>query len=1149
MARSAFNTEVKRTITRSLGRFIALFAIVALGCGFYAGLRMTCPDMKQSVDQYLDGTHFMDLHVVSTMGLTDDDLAALHQVDGVAGVMGAYETDVLGTMGDSTYTIRVHSLPTSAADSTCSDGVHVESADTNYLNRPMLSDGRWPENPDECVVSNDRVLDSPVSIGESIQITGGTDNLDDVLTTRTLTVVGFVHAPYYISSASMGTSSLGSGIVDEFVYVPESTFVADLPYTEAFVTVEGADALACTTDAYDARVSEVMDNVKAIASEREAARLAQLKGDAQTELDSAKADFQQQRSDVQAQLDDAQAELDEAAAQIAASQEQLDQGWASYYEGAAQLEAEGESAQARLNAAYQELTENQAQLDEGTAQLSSARTQLQEQRSTLQGKQDEWDAANETYQQGAAELQARTAAFDQALAAAGISREVLAGMVSGAIPTPPGMEGQVAALAAAQSQLDQAEKQAQDAKAQLDAGKQQLDAGWAQLEAVQSQLDNKNAQMEAARMQLADGWSQYNQLKDQVETQLAQARAQLAASRTQLEEGASRLEQGRADYESGLSEYQRNAQEAEQQFADAQAQLDEAQAAIDGIATPEWLVMGRDKNVGYVSYTNDADRVDHIASVFPFIFFLVAALVALTSMTRMVEEERVLIGTYKALGLGRSRIASKYLIYALAASCLGALVGILVLGKLLPAIIMVAYAIIYYVPQGSLPYDPAISGLAAGLGIGITVAATLGAAFATLREKPAALMLPRAPAAGKRILLERITPLWRRLSFSWKVTMRNVFRYKRRFLMTVIGIAGCTALLLTGWGLHDSINDIIDVQYGELVHYNAIVTMEDDATDAEEADMRSVMDDQAQVADYTRAMRDTMLAEKPDGSNARCGIVVPEDNNAFSSMRTMRERKGHHSATLDDDAVLIDEKLATMLGVKEGDTITLAEQDIMGNATERTHDFTVTGIVENYIYDYVFIGHDAYVRVMGQEPAYASYYARTVADVGSRDEFASKLAENGGVRTVAYNDETIDSYRTMLRSVDMIVVVLVVAAAALAFIVLYNLTNINIEERVREIATLKVLGFTKKETYAYIFREIMILAVLGALLGLVFGIFLEGFVVVSAEVDQVMFGRTIHPPSFVVSFVLTMVFSVAAMVSMRGKIARIDMVESLKSNE
>lgn len=1176
--KSAFNTETLRSITHSLGRFLAIAAIVALGTGFYAGLRMTAPDMKLAADEYFDGTSLMDIRVLSTLGLTDDDIAVLRHVEGVEAVMPARETDVMASIDGEQYATRVHSLPDAARTSDTSDGVHARSDDPDYLNRPLLVRGSWPQKTGECVLSANLVENDAIAVGDTLTITEGVQDVDQTLVTRTYTVTGFVNAPYYATSSSMGETTLGSGSIQQYMYVPESDFSADLPYTEAYLTVRGAANERASSDAYQRLVDEVADRIKALAPEREQARVDQLKSDAQKELDEKRADYEGERADAQSQLDDAKRQLDDAAATIAASEQELADGQAAYDSGASELASRRASAQAQLDDAERQIAEGQAQLDAQRPQLDDAAGQLQAARAQWQQGADALAAAWGDWQRQSDELDAgiTRAQAGVADAAAGVDRiqkgiDALEEQIKQLDPDKDAQK-----IAELRAEQDALKAQQQDLRAQMalvqatlddlvNVQKPKLEAARAELQGKQDVLDSSKVELEQQQAAYEGGKAQFDasaRKLDQARADLAssrsQADAQIAAAQQQLDDAASRLqdgraqlEQGRADYDSGLAEYEQKKSDADAQLADAERRLDDAQKQIDDLERPEWLVMDRTANYGAASFEADADRVDSIAAVFPFIFFLVAALVALTTMTRMVEEERALIGTFKALGYRRTRIASKYLAYAAAASGIGSILGILALSQVLPAVIMKAYGIIYFVPELPLPLpvDPGFAGLAAGLGVGVTLFATWAAVAATLRERPAQLMLPRAPKAGKRIVLERIGPLWRHLSFSWKVTFRNLFRYKKRFVMTVIGIAGCTALLLTGLGLSNAINDIIDKQFGEITKYNAVVTLADDLSSEEQRRIDDLLDDGSLVTAHTLVMRQNMLAGGPDEQDKRMELVVPEDPASFDRFVALNTRVGHHPVKLDDDGLVLTEKLAAELGVRAGDAVTLTEQDAIGNATGTSYEATVTGIVENYVYHYAYMGPALYEQLMGKAPDYRTVLAVTTSDPDLRVQFSNDLLAAGGVKTVAYNDETIDAYRDMMSSVNMIVVVLVTAAAALAFIVLYNLTNINITERMREIATLKVLGFTPREMNAYIFREIFLLAAIGCAVGLVLGVWMEGFVVVTAEVDQIMFGRAIHPTSFLLAFLLTMLFTVLVMLAMRGKLRRIDMVESLKSNE
>ena len=889
----------------------------------------------------------------------------------------------------------------------------------------------------------------------------------------------------------MGSTSLGSGQLATFAYVPEGAFAEDFPYTEAFVTVAGAREAQWATDDYQLLVDATASRINGISDDLLASRLDGIRADAQAELDESRADFEAERADALQKLDDAQAELDDAKAKLD--------------DAAAKLA----SSQATLDSSARDLASGQAQVDSGRAELEAQRA-----------------AAEEQFAAAEAQLDAAQASYDAAMAQRAMLVEQLA-------------QAQAAG--------------AYDVVAQLEAAIAQIDA---QTAGVPEQIAQGRAQLDEQR-------SQAQASMDAAEGELASSQAAIDSGRAQLESGRRQLASGRSEYEDGLAQYEEGANElsaqradAEEQFADAEAKLADAQADVDAIADTEGEVYVLDltKNIGAESFKSDAGRIDQIAQVFPFLFFLVAALVSLTTMTRMVEEERVLIGTFKALGYSKARITSKYLIYAIVASGVGAIIGIVALSKFLPWFIMGAYAIIYAVPCRPCPIDPAMTAAAAGLGVGITVIATWFAAASTLRERPAFLMLPRAPKAGKRILLERIRPVWRRLSFSWKVTSRNLFRYKRRFIMAIVGIAGCTALLLTGLGLQNAINDIIDKQYGELYHYNTIVRMDSDSTDDEKSQVEQRVEEDAsgEYAWLATANKQAQSISDDDGADVsqhRVDIVVPEHPDTFSDFNTMRTREGHEELALSDEGVLVSEKLAMELSLTVGSTFSIFDEDAVGDATGDGREVTVAGIMENYVGHYVYFTPTLYEQVMGEEPVFTTLYANEVEDEGAREVLSDELLATDGVKTVTYNDETIDSYRTMLKSVDSVVVVLVIAAALLAFVVLYNLTNINITERVREIATLKVLGFTPREVDAYIYRETLLLAVIGALVGLLLGIVMEGFVVVTAEVDQVMFGRDIHAASFIIAFLLTMVFSVIVTLAMRPKLRRIDMVESLKSNE
>ncbi|MDO4797322.1 MAG: FtsX-like permease family protein, partial [Coriobacteriales bacterium] len=896
-------------------------------------------------------------------------------------------------------------------------------------------------------------------------------------------------------------------------------------------------------------------------------------------------------ADAERQLEDGAAELDRSAAELERGAKQLEQGRKDFESGRKQLldqlgakdlasakqtlQAQREEAEQGI-AALEEAQAGAQQIVDGKAALAQSKQEAEQGRAEWTSGSDQLLSALAAQGMPAGSVQEACAGLEQAIAqqqAAGAPEQALAPLQEAlaqaqrlAAADEELTRGEQA-LAQAQDELAGAEQQllaglaaqgleATDAAAaipQLEARKEQASAGVAQidegldgiarLETAQGELDENAKKIADGRRQIASGRSQLESGQREFEEQRADAYRQLDEAQDQLDDARRELEDGLAEYEDGK-------REAQEELDDAKRQLDDAQKKVDELELPDIYMLDRSKSEGAVTYHDDSNRIDSIARVFPFMFFLVAALVALTTMTRMVEDDRILIGTYKALGYSTARIASKYLWYAGLASATGAVLGILALSQVLPYIITSSYAIIYTVPLHPfpLPIDLPIALASGGLGVGVTLVATWAAVVASLREVPATLMLPRAPASGKRILLERAGPVWRRLSFSWKVTCRNLFRYKRRLAMTVVGISGCTALLLVGFGLHDAIWDIIDCQYGPIIHYDTTIGLDDDATEIDVAKVIDLLEDTGEVSDIERVQQENMqVGTQEGGSTMRVQVIIPRTASELERVVTLRNRQSHEPIAFGDSTVVVTEKIALKYHIAPGDEILLYDQDTIGNVKGSGHRLKVSGVAENYVGNLVYVGRDAWRAVDDAQPVFSTIYATTNPSEEVRSNLADELRERDDVSTVIFSDETINLYRNMLSVVDFVVVVLIVSAGLLAFIVLYNLTNINVEERVREIASLKVLGFTKGEVYAYIYREIALLAILGDVLGMALGTYLASFVITTAEVDYVMFGRTIHLPSYAYSFVITLVFVGLVMLIMRRKLDRVDMVESLKS--
>ena len=1084
--KSAFNKEIVRSITQSVGRFAAIAIISLLGAGVYAGLRMAAPDMRISGDEFFDGAALYDVSVMTTLGLDDDSLAMIRNVEGVGGVMAVHRSDAMALVGDGSYTAAVESSPVdSARESDTTDGVHAFSDDSNYLNRLILEEGSWPSSGTECVVGVDAAREHGISPGSTIvlsedtsagstEATGSDDNDDDddepTFAHDELVVAGLVNSPAYGSSSMLGTTKLGTGELELYIYVPDEVFNQELPYSMAYLSVPGALAEQWDSPAYDEAVAPVKANLEKLAPDLANKRYQAVVAKAQKELDDAREEYLEKRADAEAELADARDELEDAQNDLSEAKDKLDDGKSDVEKGRKELV----SAHKKLKDAYDTLEASRKKLDASRKQLDESYAQL-----------------NQTYEQ---------------------IKQMEAGIQSGAITDPQTI-----------AQYEYISSEYQKGLAQYEAGLAAYTQGLSQYEEGLAQYEKGKADYEKGVAKYNSGLSDYN-------------------------DGVAEYEDGIAKYENGVAEYEDGVAEANKEFADAEKELADAQKKIDDIEYPDVYVMDRSKNTGAAALSSDAEGIDQIALFIPYMFFLVAALVSLTSMTRMVDEERLNIGTHKALGYGKARITSKYLIYGSLASGLGSAVGAIALGKLLPWFILVSYGISYAIPVYAIPIDAGIVARAVGFSVGITLVATWGAAASTLRARPAALMLPRAPKAGKRIVLERIKPLWSRLSFSHKVTARNLLRYKRRFFMAVVGVAGCTALLMIGFGLRDAIGGIVNNQYTVLTSYDAVVRVDDEITEDQRAAVVREFGGDG-VESYLDVADFNLIAEG-ETDDMRIEVVVPSDAGRLADFVTLRNRETSDPLSLEDGRIVLTEKAADVLGVSTGDTVTLYDEDDVGDKTGSGRSFVVGGITENYLGHFAYLLPEVYRSAYGEEPTYdLSYLKLSDTSESATKELSNRLLAFEGVNTVSFVSDKISTYEGMLDVMNKLIYVVMLLSAALAFVVLYNLTNINITERVREIATLKVLGFTRREVSTYIFREIMVMALIGALAGCVLGVPLTFYIARAAETANMMFGRTIEPLSFVLSFVLTMVFAAIVAFSMRGKLRRVNMVESLKSIE
>lgn len=983
MKKKALRKDFFVEVRKSRNRFLSILFIVALGVSFYSGIQSAAPDMKRSGDVYFDREKLMDLKVVSTLGLTEEDLLELEKTKGIEKAEGAYMTDVLCGEGDNQKVL------------------HLESV-TEEFQKLQPDEGTLPSKADECFLDAQAAQAFDVHVGDTITVQEEGEGNDSVLKRKTFTVAGIGGSPAYIAF-SRGNTMLGSGEVLGFCYILPENFDMDV-YTQVFLSVEGAEEEVAFTDAYDSLVATAKEKVEELSEKRCQVRYDEVTGEAQEKIDDAKQELADGRKESDEKLADAEKTLTDG-------EEELEQG--------------------------------KKDLEDGKKQLSEARTQLDEQKTAL----------------------------------------------------------------------DEQEEQLKTAEAQFGGSTPEIEAG--------------KTKIAEAREQLSEG-----------EKELETKESELAKAEETIKENETKLADGRKDYEEAKKEAEDKIAEGEDKIADAEADL----AALE---FPAWTVSDRNDMTDYSGYADNANQMKSLGAVFPVLFFLVAALISLTTMTRMVEEERTQIGTLKALGYSKSSIAGKYVFYALLATVGGSVLGVLAGEKIFPYVIIDAYRIMYQHMDGMvLDYQLDHALVASLVALFCTMAGTLSACGKELASTPAVLMRPPAPKEGKRVFLERIGFIWKHLSFSWKSTVRNLFRYKKRLFMTVFGIGGCMALLLVGFGLRDSIMDVVLLQYGEIQLYDGMLVLNEDASDAE---VEALKKDLSSRSDVEESMDVYMKKHAAKGENGTCEVylMMPEKLENFSDFIHTRNRITKEAYTLGDEGIILAEKTAKMLGVKNGGSITVESTE--GKEVE----VPVAEICENYMQNFAYISPGLYEKLFGSVPEANNilFKGTDSSDEAAIEKTGQELLKNKAALSVTYIGTLAERLNSMLGSLDVVIVVLIISAGMLAFVVLYNLNNININERKRELATLKVLGFFDGEVSSYVFRENVLLTVFGCILGVVLGSALHRYVITTVEIESYMFGRIIKIPSYLLAIALTFGFSFLVNLLMHFKLKKIDMVESLKSVE
>ena len=1188
---SAYITDSFRSIKRSVSRFISIIAIVALGSGLFCGLNAVGPDMIDTADQYYSEYNLMDLRLQSYLGLYEEDLEKVRNIEGVESVMGVKFVDgYVQTQNDkgeyegivdidgSELTIRVTGLDLMSA-------VNFENGadDPNYINRLDcdLTVGRYPESSDECVVTcSGLTTPEQFKIGSTIRVTGDDEDIRYYLKHNEFKIVGIVKTPYWVSY-ERGVTTAGSGKLGDFIYVNNDAFTENITYySEAYITLEGADNFTAYSEEYDEyvesmqqRIAEASEQFSAEARSRLIIGLPQKVASAKQQIDKAEAtvgvqltegkkqleELRQQEKTGAQQLADAQKTMDEEYAKV---QAQLQDGSNQYvnavneYNAKVTAVSQGQAdlamKQTEYNAKKTQADDARKQLDKAAIELTVAEKEIQYTETLIVTTQDTLLTlkANQDVSQEDLDLDKIAERLEET------NPELAQILLSASNLTAQGMAAD--AIVEVDQLLDQYQSELLIAKDQYAAGKIEYETKNAECTAAEQQLANAKVQLDAAEKQLKDAEKQLEAYKEKIQS---------SGNELQFSsiEAQNKYMVAQATLALKMSQYQNikaTIAEAEAKIKEAEAQVEEkigvartgynkGSALIENINdNVGWSVYTRHDNPGYTGYGQAAENMVRLAYIFPTFFFIVSTMVCLTTLTRMVEEERTQLGTLKALGYSNKMIAGKYILYSSLASFIGIVMGVVFGFAVVPRVLFAAWCIMYEMPDIIATFMPLYMILGIIIAMGTTILAAYLACRKELKDVPAVLMRPKPPKAGKRVFLEKVDFIWSKLSFTGKVTVRNLFRNKKRFAVTVIGIAGCTALLLAACGLRDAVSGVIDNQYGEgtgVNQYDLQVVLEEGQTsfaDSQLVSEISALDNvDASMLGWLKVCKG--YSDRTD-AEVEVDVLVPESPAMFSKFVNLMD--GKKIIPLTDEGAVITKKLATKTDTKIGDLITVSWTE---GARTVAHTVKVTGIVDNYAFHYVYMTPAYFQSVTGSTLEYNNMFCQIPNNIeqGAKLQLEKEINEIDGVNGSVYTTVVIDNFNNIINTLNLVIILFMVAAMALAIVVLYNLNNINVNERIRELATLKVLGFYDGEVSAYIYRENIFLTLIGVVAGLLLGIPLNIAVVGIVDIDTLTFKTDLEPMSFIIAMVFTILFAVVVNFIMHFKLKKISMVESLKSVE
>ncbi len=1095
---------VFRSIKGSLVRYLAILAIIGLGVGFFSGLKVTMPSFMLTGDRYIKKYQLFDYRVLSTVGFTREDIEKIKDQDGIRAAEGSFFSDTLASRlkkgktnkDDIVNVVRFHTL-------------------TSGVNELDIIEGRMPIKPNEIVI--DAYACDSSYVGDKLVV-----DSEEGFLYEEYDIVGRVRSPYYLNFQK-GTTEVGGGSVSFFVYVPEEGLDFEY-YSELFVKLDSD--LESYSDEYEENVDSYEKTFKPYVESVVIGRFDELRNDAEKEYEDGLTEYNNKISEAQKELDDAKKELDDAKKKLDDAKADIEDGEKKVEDGKKQVDEYDEkldAARLELDANAQKISDAQDVFDAKKKELDEADQKLQEVRDNLPVLKD----AKETLEASIKQMEVTRSDLS------GQRELYLAAMEAGEPDyTKEGLDQIEGAIAAIDLQYPEVKAKLDEIDTNIsliESSLKEYSDGLEQYNASYSAFLEQKAQYESYVKEYNDGLDQFNDALKQLET-----------GESLLEDAKKKYDDGLKEYEDGLKEYEDGKAEFEEEKETAWKELQDARDEIDKLEDPEIYVLKRDTNVGYVCFENDAKIVDGMAEVFPLFFFAIAALVCSTTMQRMVADERVQIGTMRALGYKRSAIVMKYVIYSGSASVIGCLGGFFGGTKLFPYVIWKVYDMMYGFAPITFKTDYLILTLSMIVSLLCSVGVTVITCFGEFTEEPAELVRPKAPQSGKRILLERIEPVWKRLRFLHKVSARNVFRFKKRMWMMIIGIAGCTALVITGFGLKDSIDNLINFQYDEIMTYDVSVNFDDDVSEKDMTELFEQANSSVGVDSNEVLINIVRLKHNSKTAIRDVELFVSSDESFTEYVRPHFEGKDYSLPS--NGEVAISSKLASSNKLKAGDNITFEYGDEGKTVTVR-----IGYVFENYIYHYAIMNAATYKDVFGKtyEPNSALY--KVPQDKSY--EYGSFLGNSDKVKSWNVMAEGRRTFGETMKQLNYVVILVIGCAALLAFIVLFNLNNINITERVREIATLKVLGFNRRETGSYVFRENFILVFLGFLAGVPLGIILHSFVISQIKMDIVTYKVIILPLSYVYSILTVFLFSIIVDLVMRRKIDRIDMAESLKSIE